>query len=122
MRKPREVWRRVDSDTGSLTKKKKDKTMIKPKTKKQKDQDKKHLHKCAHECAAALRTFIQEVWDGEFRLDWIYLSTINKMQAADNAYNYAKTRLQEECTFTSYEEDHKHKQWRNCTHIDKYDS
>ena len=29
MRKPREDWRRVDSDTGSLTKKKKDKTMTK---------------------------------------------------------------------------------------------
>jgi len=96
--------------------------MIERKNKKQKDQDQKHLVKCAHACAAAVKTFTKEVWESEFRLEWIYLSTINKMQEASDAYAYAKKRVKEEYTFTDIDEDHKHEHWQNSTDIDKYDN
>lgn len=94
--------------------------MIKPKTKKQKEQDQKRLEKTANNCAKVLKTFIRELWDSEFRIDWIYLGTINKMQEMHNKHESAITTQKEEYTFTSYEEDSKHEHWRNSTHIDRY--
>tara|TARA_R100000234_G_C5001371_1_gene180474 strand:+ start:942 stop:1229 length:288 start_codon:yes stop_codon:yes gene_type:complete len=94
--------------------------MIKPKTKAQKKQDQTKLDQAAHKCAKAINSFVTELYEGEFRLDWIYFSTINKMQESDNKYQYAKKTQKEEFTFTSYEEDKDHKEWNNSTHIDKY--
>ena len=94
--------------------------MIKPKTKKQKDLDKKNVEKTANNCAKVLKTFICELFDGEFRIDWIYLGTINKMQEMHTKHESAVTTQKEEYTFTSYEEDSKHEQWQNSTHIDSY--
>ena len=94
--------------------------MIKPKTKYQKGQDKKRLDKAAHTCAQVIKTFVRELWDSEFRIDWVYLGTINKMQDAHNEYEFAKKTQEEEYTFTSYDEDNKHEHWQNSTHIDRY--
>lgn len=94
--------------------------MIKPKTKTQKQTDQTRLDHSAHKCARTLNTFIREFYDGEFRLDWIYASTINKMQDADNEYNYNKKMQEMEYTYTNWEEDKNHKEYDNATFIDKY--
>ena len=94
--------------------------MIKPKTTYQKGQDKKRLEKAAHYCAKVMINFVRELWDREFRIDWIYLGTINRMQEAINEYECAKKTQEEEYTFTRYEEDGKHEHWQNTTHIERY--
>lgn len=94
--------------------------MIKPKTKAQKKQDQTKLNQTAHKCAEMINSFVRELWDSEFRLDWIYVNTINKMQQADSDYQNAKKTHKEGFTFTSYEEDKDHKEWNNSTYIDRY--
>ena len=64
--------------------------MIKPKTKAQKQQDQNKLEQAAHECAKIINSFIRELFESDFRLDWIYVSTINKMQQANENYLFAK--------------------------------
>ena len=68
----------------------------------------------------ATNSFVRELYDGEFRLDWIYVSTINKIQDVDNKYQNAKKTQKEGFTFTNYEEDSTHKEWNNSTHLDRY--
>jgi len=94
--------------------------MIKAKTKAQKQQDQTKLDQAAHKCAKSVNNFVRELYDGEFRLDWIYFSTINKMQDSDNKYQNAKKTQKEKFTFTDYKEDNTNKDWNNSTHIDKY--
>lgn len=94
--------------------------MIKEKTKAQKQQDQTRLDHSAHKCAKITNSFIRELFENDFRLDWIYVSTINKMQQANENYLYAKKTQEEGFTFTNYEEDSTHKEWNNSTHIDKY--
>ena len=94
--------------------------MIKAKTKAQKKQDQTKLDQAAHKCAKMINSFVRELWDSEFRLDWIYVNTINKMQQSDLDYQNAKKTQEEGFTFTNYEEDNTHKEWNNSTHIDKY--
>ena len=94
--------------------------MIKAKTKAQKQQDQTKLDQAAHKCAKAINNFVRELWDSEFRFDWINIGTINKMQDSDNKYQNAKKTQKEGFTFTNYEEDSTHKEWNNSTHIDRY--
>ena len=94
--------------------------MVKAKTKAQKQQDQTKLDRAAHKCAKMINIFVRELWDSEFRLDWIYVNTINKMQQSDLDYQNAKKTQEEGFTFTNYEEDSTHKEWNNSTHIDKY--
>jgi hypothetical protein len=94
--------------------------MIKAKTKAQKQQDQTKLEQAAHKCAEMINSFVRELWESEFRLDWIYVNTINQMQQLDSDYQNAKKTQEEGFTFTSYEEDKDHKEWNNSTHIDRY--
>ena len=94
--------------------------MIKAKTKAQKQKDQTKLEQAEHKCAKMINSFVRELYQMEFRFDWIDIGTINKMQQADSDYQYAKKTHKEGFTFTSYEEDSTHKEWNNSTHIDKY--
>ena len=45
--------------------------MIKPKTKAQKQQDQTKLEQAAHKCAKMINSFVRELYQMEFRFDWI---------------------------------------------------
>ena len=94
--------------------------MIKPKTKKQKDQDKKSVQKAAFKCANELKNFMRDMYDYEYDVSWLRIGRINKMIDAAQEFDGMKEREKEEHTFTSYEEDNKHEHWQNSTHIDRY--
>ena len=94
--------------------------MIRIKTAAQKKADLIKLNETAHKCAKALETFIKEVYQAEFHLEWLQVGTINKMQDIENKYKGAKVTEAEAYTFTSYDEDSEHKEWNNATYITEY--
>ena len=95
--------------------------MIKPKTKKQKDQDQQSVEKAAHKCGEVLNDFIRELYECELEVSWLRIGLINDMSSAASSFKYSKERAREGYTFTDYEEDRNHKQWNNATHIRHYE-
>tara|TARA_R100000458_G_C8258457_1_gene234231 strand:+ start:793 stop:1080 length:288 start_codon:yes stop_codon:yes gene_type:complete len=94
--------------------------MVKPKTKKQKDQDRKLLEKTALKCGNVLSDFIKELSSWEFKIDHISIGDINKMQRVCERFNEARSRKNEEYTLTSYQKDYSNKEYNNATHINHY--
>ena len=94
--------------------------MVKPKTKKQTEQDIMHLTDQYVALSKATSEFVQEIYDSEFNLKWIRVGVISDIMEATNDVRFAEKRVREDFTFTSHEEDHKHAEWDNCTHIGKY--
>ena len=94
--------------------------MIKPKTKKQKEQDQKRLEKTALKCSNVLSDFIKELGAYEFKIANMSIGEINQMQTVSERFNEAKSRKNEKYTLTSYQKDYCHKEYNNATLIDNY--
>jgi hypothetical protein len=94
--------------------------MIKPKTKPQKEQDKKLLEKTALKCAKVLKEFMRDMYDCELDVSWLRIGLINKMFEAAQEFDNAKDAIKKEYTYSDYRADHEQANYDNATHINRY--
>ena len=94
--------------------------MVKNKTKKQIEYDRIELHKANFECSQVLKIFTSELWDTQFDLDYIYHKTISNLCNASNKAERALENSDCEYTYTDYDKDHKHENFKNSTYIGQY--
>jgi|TARA_R110000824_G_scaffold300702_1_gene488713 putative NADH-flavin reductase len=94
--------------------------MVKPKTKEQKKQDNDHLQKKYKRMASANSEFLEDFYQSEYNINWVRIGIISEIIEATQCVQGAEERIKEEYTFTDYETDSSHEQWKNTTHVDRY--
>jgi NDP-sugar pyrophosphorylase family protein len=95
--------------------------MIKRKTKKQKEQDVKFASRKYIHLLIPAKKLIQELYGCEFDASWLRIGVISDLMKAVDSVNGAIRQSLEEFTWTDYEEDNGHTEWKNSTHISKYE-
>lgn len=94
--------------------------MIKPKTKPQKEQDKKLLEKTALKCANVLNEFRSEMYDCELDISWLRIGLIKKMFESAQEFDHAKDAIKKDYTYSDYSADHEQVNYDNATNISRY--